>query len=298
MDEMKKTAYVLITSARNEEAYIEKTIRSVIAQTLLPKKWIIVSDGSIDRTDEIVQRYEAKYDFIRLLHKESDSNWNYASKVYAIRAGLVLLNNVEYDFIGNLDADISFEPNYFELILAKFREYPGLGLAGGTIHELTNGVFKARLGNTIRSVPGALQLFRRQCFEEIGGYVPLKTGGIDVLAQTMVRMHGWQVRSFLDIPALHHRRTGWSKENIFKASLRLGVMDYHLGMHPLYSLFKSLRRLCDRPYILKGVLRMTGFTLEYIKGRKRQIPNEVVDFVRREQVKRIWSLFLMKKEDY
>jgi biofilm PGA synthesis N-glycosyltransferase PgaC len=298
MDEIKKTAYVLITSARNEEAYIEKTIRSVIAQTVLPKRWVIVSDGSADRTDEIVKQYEANYDFINFVRKESDNSWNYASKVYAIRAGLELLNNVKYDFIGNLDADISFEPSYYEHILAKFRGFPHLGIAGGTIFELKDGVYQTRFGNTIRSVPGALQLFRRQCFEEIGGYIPLKTGGVDVLAQAMARMHGWEVRSFLEFPALHHRRTGWSKESIYKASLKLGVMDYHLGMHPLYSLFKSLRRLLIRPYVLGAVLRMVGFTLEYIKGQKRQIPIDVVNFVRREQLERIWYLFLRNKENY
>ena len=297
MDEIKKAAYVLITSARNEEAYIEKTIRSVIAQTLLPKKWIIVSDSSTDRTDEIVQRYEASYDFIRLLHRESDNGWNYASKVYAIQAGLMLLNNIEFDFIGNLDADISFEPSYYENILAKFKEYPRLGMAGGTILELKNGVYKARFGNTVRSVPGAIQLFRRQCFEEIGGYIPLKTGGVDSIAEAMARMYGWEVRSFSEFPVLHHRQIGWSERSIIKASIRQGVEDYHIGMHPLYSLFKSLRRFFERPYIVRGVLRMAGFTLEYINRQKRQIPNEVVNFIRREQLKRIWSFFLKKKEN-
>lgn len=98
---------MLITPARNEEAYIVKTIQSLINQTILPKKWIIVSDGSTDRTDDIVKRYEANYDFIQLLRREPDTSRNFASKVYAIQAGFKLLNGIEYDFIGNLDADVS-----------------------------------------------------------------------------------------------------------------------------------------------------------------------------------------------
>ncbi len=124
-------AYVLITAARNEADYIEHTLKSVVKQTILPKKWSIVSDGSTDRTDEIVKRYEAKYDFIQLLRREPDGGRDFGSKVYAIRAGLEQLTGIEFDFIGNLDADISFESDYYESIFSIFMKYPKLGIAGG-----------------------------------------------------------------------------------------------------------------------------------------------------------------------
>lgn len=288
--------YALVTPARNEARYIEKTIQSVVSQTILPVKWIIVSDGSTDHTDQIVRGYAAKYDFIQLLRREPDSGPNYASKAYAVRAAMELLNRIEYDFIGNLDADISFDPDYFERILVKFQENPNLGIAGGTILELQNKVYKPRFGNTTRSVPGAIQLFRRRCFEKIDGYVPLKTGGIDSLAEVMVRMHGWQVRSFRDIPALHHKRTGWATQSVYVARFRQGVMDYHLGMHPLYALLKFFRRLCEKPYLFGSALRAIGFTSAYAARKKRQIPDEVMRFVRHEQMARMRILFFKDKE--
>ena len=121
---LREKSYVIVTPARNEENYIEKTIKSVASQSLLPKKWIIVSDGSTDRTDIIVNEYSNKYDFIHLLRAEDDNKRNFGSKIMAFRAGVKQLTNLEYDFIGNLDADVSFYFNYYENLLQKFNNAP------------------------------------------------------------------------------------------------------------------------------------------------------------------------------
>lgn len=156
-------SYILITPARNEAAYIEETIKSVIAQTVLPQKWVIVSDGSTDGTDEIVKDYEASHDFIQLLHRKADRSRNFASKVYAIRAGIRQLEDIEYNFIGNLDADMSFEPNYYERIFVEFQSNSKLGIAGGMLFEPYDGKWIQQRTSTSWSVSGPIQMFRRQC---------------------------------------------------------------------------------------------------------------------------------------
>ena len=123
--------YVLVTAAYNEEAFIEQPLRSVVSQTLLPLKWIIVSDGSTDHTDEIVHGYAEKYRFIQLHRITEDHPRNFAAQENASNTGFALLNGLEYEFVGNLDADISLEPGYFAQLFEKFTQDPVLGLAGG-----------------------------------------------------------------------------------------------------------------------------------------------------------------------
>ena len=177
-----KTTYVLMTAARNEEEFIEKTLQSVVEQTVLPRKWVIVSDGSTDRTDEIVREYAEKYPWIALVRREPDKQRNFGSKALALREAMPLIETVGYDFIGNLDADVSFEETYFENLFAFFEAEPELGLGGGKIYNKHKDGFKKEM-STDSAVAGAVQMFRRQCFEDVGGYLPISTGGIDTVAE-------------------------------------------------------------------------------------------------------------------
>src|SRR5260370_38222633 len=161
--------YTLVTAAYNEEAYIERTIQSLSAQTLPPQRWAIVSDGSTDRTDEIVQSYAARHPFIQLIQIRDKHTRNFAAQVQAINLGCSHLQRGDYQFIGNVDADVSFEPSYYSRLLAKFDEDPQLGLAGGFICEEKDGEFKSRRANSVRSVAHAVQMFRREGFESLGG---------------------------------------------------------------------------------------------------------------------------------
>jgi biofilm PGA synthesis N-glycosyltransferase PgaC len=120
--------YVLITPAKNEEAYIEKTIEAVLSQTVLPQKWVIVSDGSVDFTDEIVARYEQRHSFICLVRAGKQGQKDFGSKVKAFQAGYSQVRDAHYDFLGNLDADVTFGADYYEQILERFHANPGLGL--------------------------------------------------------------------------------------------------------------------------------------------------------------------------
>src|SRR6516162_6214487 len=136
MDQMSfLPAYVLITPARNEEAFIEKTIESVIHQTVLPVKWVIVDDGSTDKTPDIVGRYSAHYPWIELVQRPQRPDRSFAAKVEAFNVGHERVNGLDYRIVGNLDADLSFDSDYFEFILSKFREDDNLGVAGTVYKE-------------------------------------------------------------------------------------------------------------------------------------------------------------------
>ncbi len=187
----KQLRYVLVTPARNEADFIEGTLKSVVAQTIVPEKWVIVSDGSSDATEEIVESYAKKHAYIELVVRVAGTGRDFGSKVFAFNSGYERLGGTDYSYIGNLDADVSLEPDYFERLLQHFSERPKLGIGGGAIFEAVDGKFRARAGNRIRSVAGAVQLFRKECFQEIGGYSPIETGGIDTLAEVTARMLGW-----------------------------------------------------------------------------------------------------------
>ena len=290
-------SYALVTAAYNEERLIGQTIRSVIAQMLRPVRWIIVSDGSTDNTDEIVKHYAAGHEFIQLCRITEDHPRNFAAQVYAINRGLSQLQGVEYRFVGNLDADITLEPEYFSHLLQKFRSNPRLGLGGGTICEqCTTGEFKPRRIGTATSVAHACQLFRRECFEELGGaYRPLRYGGPDTYAETSARMKRWEVTSFSDLKVFHHRPT-CSAEGALRGWFRQGKMDYSLGALPVFELFKLLRRTWIKPYLIGAMVRCAGFVDSYVHREERQVPGEFVAYLRREQKQRVINfLFSYRK---
>jgi glycosyltransferase involved in cell wall biosynthesis len=285
----KDLTYVIITPARNEEAYIEKTLESVVSQTVLPRKWVIVSDGSTDRTDEIVKRYEEKYDWIELVRRPEHMDRQFAAKVHCFNAGYERVKGMEYDIIGNLDADISFDADYFEFLLARFAERPRLGVGGTPFVEGTTS-YDYRFTN-IEHVSGACQLFRRECFEEIGGYVPIKGGGIDWTAVTTARMKGWETRTFTEKTCFHHKKMGTGNNNAIMALFRHGQKDYFLGSHPVWELFRSCYQMTSRPYIIRGILMFSGYTWAFLKRVERPVPHELIRFNRNEQMRRLRKVF-------
>src|SRR5438445_9545733 len=164
--------YVLITPAWNEARFIERTITSVLRQTVRPAKWVIVSDGSVDGTDDIVSRYASEHQWIELLRLPERSERHFAGKVGAFNAGYASLKDLEYDLIANLDADISFDEDYFAFLVSKFVENPTLGVGGTPYREGEKPRYDYRF-TSIEDVSGACQMFRREGFEAIGGYRPL-----------------------------------------------------------------------------------------------------------------------------
>lgn len=285
--------YVLITPAHNEAALIGQTIEAVCAQTVLPRRWVIVSDGSTDETDAIVRRYQQHYDFIQLLRREKQrSGHDYTSKVFAIREGIAQLADVDYAFIGMLDADISFAPDYYHDLLEEFAANPRLGLAGGLLWEPDpQGRWQAQSIPYEWSVSGPIQLFRRECYEAIGGYLALPNGE-DAISEVMARMRGWEVRTFPALLVKHHRPTYSAKGSLLQQRYWEGGMDYGNGTHPLFQIARGLKRLGDKPYVLGGLALIAGFYWHWLRRKPILIPDEVRRYLRREQLGRLRALFI------
>ncbi len=279
--------YVLITAAYNEAAYIEYPIWSVIVQTVQPERWIIVSDGSSDGTDDIIWKYASRHDFIVYRRLEKDPGVSgFASKVRALNEARDMLKDLDYDFVGHLDADVSFHADYYERLMAEFHNDLKLGLSGGYIQEKKRGQFKSRPTNRRNSVPGAIQFFRRQCYEDIGKFIPLEMGGEDWHAEVSARMKGWHVASVPSLAVFHHK-VGPGVRGHFRDPIRSGCMDYRLGSHPLFEILKCLRRVKEKPYVIGAALRLGAFFWSQGRRKTRPVSVEFIRHLRREQAARL-----------
>jgi len=278
--------YVLITPARNEEAFIEKTIESMIRQTFQPVKWVIVDDGSMDRTAEIVDNYVKRYPWIELLRRPRREKRNFAEKVHAFYEGFERVQPLQTGLIGNLDADISFGPDHFEFLASKFVKDPLLGVAGTAYTQedwdSTRDSFEGQ-----SSVHGACQLFRLECFLDIGGYRPNPAGGIDWIAVTTARMKGWKTRNFPDRRFHHHRLMGTAERSPLGAMFDYGRKDYFFGGSLVWELFRAAFRMTKKPYLFGGLALFSGYSWAAIRRVERPVSGELMRFHRREQMRKL-----------
>jgi glycosyltransferase involved in cell wall biosynthesis len=283
-------SYVLITPARNEAAFIEKTLQSVVSQTVLPTRWVIVDDGSTDATAQIVAQYAESRPWIQLYPLARDSERSFGGKAHAFNTGWRLVENVDYQIIGNLDADISFDSSFFEFLLGQFEQDQQLGV-GGTVFEeegYHSGIDSFEGQN---HVAGGCQLFRRKCLEDVGGYVLHKRGGIDWIAVTTARMLGWKTRSFKEKSFFHYRRMGTAGRGRFAAAFSYGEKDYYLGGHPLWQLFRCVYRAFKPPYLVEGFALAAGYVWAALRRMERPVSKELVRFHRREQMAKLRAIF-------
>ena len=277
--------YVLITPVRDEVRFIELTIKSMLAQTVRPLKWVIVSDGSIDGTDDIVSKYASENPWIELIRMPERQERHFAGKVYAFEAGYANVRGMKYDAIGSLDGDVSFDKDFFVFLLKKLAEDTSLGLVGAAYIERSRKAYDYMF-SSVDDVPGVCQLFRRECFEEIGGYTPLKGGGIDYVALVAARMKGWKTRAFTDNVCIHH---GTAQRSGFSARFKLGMKDYALGNGPLWELLRTLYQTTRRPIIFRGILLAAGYFWALASCRERPISHEMIAFIRQDQARRLRS---------
>ena len=279
-------AYVLITPAYNEGQFIERTLQSMVAQRVRPLKWVVVSDGSTDGTDDIVKKYAADHDWIELVTLPPRTERHFAGKVAAFNAGYARVSGLHYDVIGNLDADVSFADDYLEFLLAKFADSPTLGVAGTPYLEENPGHddrFKSP-----GHVSGACQLFRRACFESIGGYPAVKSGGIDLIALLQAQSKGWQTRRFDEKTCVHHRSVGSGQHaQICSRLVNHGRKDYLLGSHPGFELFRGVYQMKSRPYLLGGLLVLAGYFWAMMRRLERSMPEELIELRQADQLQRL-----------
>ena len=287
--------YVLITPARNEAQLIEATMKCVVAQTARPLKWVIVSDGSTDGTDEIVRGYLETYPWIELLRMPERTERHFAGKVLAFNAGYDKVRSLKPQVVGNLDADVTFEPDHFETLLTKAAEDPGLGVFGAPFRE-GNFQYDYRFTN-IENVWGGCQLFRRECYEDIGGYKPVKGGCIDHIAVVSARMNGWKTRTFSERVCIHHRVMGTAQQGPIKSKFRMGAKDYSVGNHPLWQLSRAVYQMRNRPFLLGGLALGAGYFWSAVRRSEVRVTPGMVRFIRREQLNRLRKFVSRKPEN-
>jgi|SRR5438093_3232986 len=283
--------YILITSARNEEAFIAKTLDSVVTQSVLPERWIIVDDNSTDRTAKIVEDYARRYPWIELVRRVQDRDRNFASKAHAVNNGLERANSLQFEIVGNLDADVSFGPDYMEFLMQRFSEDPELGVAGTPFTQ--DGGYDSRKDSFEGEnyVGGPCQLFRRECFEEIGGYVPNRAGGLDWIAVMTARMKGWKTRSFSEKRFHHYRTLGTAGRGPLHALFSYGEKDYYLGGSPVWQLFRVAYRIAKRPVLLGGLALLSGYIWAALRRVERAVSPELMRFHRHEQMRKLRAIF-------
>jgi len=280
--------YILITPARNEADYIELTLKSVVAQTIKPLKWIIVNDGSTDNTGEIVSRYAQVYPWIDLIQMPERAERHFGGKAEAVNSGLKRVSELQFDVVGNLDSDVSFEPDYFEFLMNRFKENPKLGVAGTAFLEGNLSYNYEMVG--IEHVSGMCQMFRRECFEAIGGYAAVRSGGIDLIAVLSARVKGWETRTFLEKSFIHHRTQGGALHTGLRARWYMGRKDYLLGNHPLWEFFRGIYQMQHKPYIIGGILVLAAYVWYAFRGIERTMPKELMALRQTDQLRRLKTI--------
>jgi glycosyltransferase involved in cell wall biosynthesis len=278
-------SYVLITPARNEADFIELTLKSVLSQTVRPTKWVIVSDGSTDATDDIVRKYAVDHPWIELVQMPERRERHFAGKALAVNVGYKRMADVEYDVIGNLDADVSFDPDYFAFLMNRFAENPRLGV-GGTAFKEGDLTYNYEFVG-VEHVSGMCQMFRRECFEAIEGYPAIKSGGIDLIAVLSARAKGWETRTFVEKSFVHHRTQGGALHTGLRGRLNMGRKDYLLGNHPLWEVFRSVYQMANKPYFIGGFLVLASYFWNSVRGVEKTIPPELMALRRNDQLKRL-----------
>jgi glycosyltransferase involved in cell wall biosynthesis len=279
-------SYVLITPARNEGKFIRGAIDSMVAQTVSPVRWVIVSDASTDDTDAIVQEYMERFPWIELVQLPQAGPRDFGGKVRAFNAGYDKVRDLDYAFVGNLDGDLTFDDDHFEFLLNRFAENPDHGLMGTTYIDI-GGEAGDELTRDKQHVPGACQLFRREAFEAIGGYTPLPTGGIDLLAELACRQAGWKSHAYSERTLTHYRPVGTATRSIYSSRFNYGYRDYYFGGDPLWEVLRVLNQMRHSPMIVGGLCILAGYVWGHVTRKPSPVPEKVRQFRRSEQRERI-----------
>jgi biofilm PGA synthesis N-glycosyltransferase PgaC len=279
-------SYLIISAVKDEEQYIETTLESVLLQTVRPARWIIVDDGSGDRTAEIVERYSRNQDWISLIRlPRRDARLTGTAEIIAFNAGLTRAQGQAYDFVVKLDCDLLLPSGYFEQILGRFKQDPRLGIASGVYIEERNGVSKA-VPMPEYHAAGASKVIRRRCFEEIGGFVTSR--GWDTVDEIRAQTLGWRTRHFADITFDHLRPEGSSLGPLYTNYLH-GEVYYLTGGSWSFFLFKTLHRIVvGKPPLIGGLTLLGGFLKPWVMRRDRLVNSAECKWYRQAQQQRVW----------
>jgi glycosyltransferase involved in cell wall biosynthesis len=251
---------VIISPVRNEEEYLQRTIDSLVNQQgITPVEWIVVDDGSSDRTAELIEAAAKDHPWIRLIKKPDRGERAVGPGVVeAFYYGYDRIETKEYDYICKMDGDIDFKPRYFTTLLEYFEKDEHLGAASGKPHMEEEGKLKEERHNA-EMVAGMINFYRRECFEEIGGFV--KEVHWDGITFHRARMFGWRTRSIRnpELDFIHLRQMGSSYKGIYTGRLRWGRGQYFMGTPLWYVMAIAVYRSAEKPYIIGGFYIFLGY---------------------------------------
>jgi poly-beta-1,6-N-acetyl-D-glucosamine synthase len=271
--------YIVISPVKDEEARIEETLQSMLAQTLRPVLWVIVDDGSSDRTPEIVARYSAEYDFIKVVNRPNSQSRQPGSPVVrAFNAGYDSVRHVEHDFVVKLDCDLSFAPDYFQQLLARFADDCLLGIASGVYFERNRSGAWCEVKMPAYHAAGASKVIRRECFEAIGGFVSSR--GWDTVDEIRAMSRGWRTRHYRDLH-MRHWRTEGAGIGQWRTSLMHGEVYYLTGGGLLFFLIKVIHRLPRKPYVVSALGLLLGYVRNALSGKQKLVTPDEASLYRR-----------------
>ena len=278
--------YIVITPARNEEENISHTIKSMVGQTFLPTRWIIVDDGSTDRTGEIIDAAARENPWITSV-RVPDRGYRQqgGGVVQAFYAGYQRIGPQPWDFLVKFDADLSFERDYFVRCQQKFSDDPKLGIGGGMIAQDVDGQLVCESpGDPAFHVRGATKIYRRACWGAIGGLI--QAPGWDTIDELKANMLGWRTTTFRDIPLRHHRLTG-TTDGTWKNYVKFGLANYIAGYHPLFMFVKCLKRSVGKPMFIGAFGLFWGYCRGYLTRTKQVADPELIGYIRRQQLNKL-----------
>lgn len=284
---MKNVKYAVITPVRDEAKRIKATIESVQRQTIRPEEWVIVNDGSTDGTGDILDQAADQYSWIHVVHRKNRGFRKAGGGVMeAFHDGYGTVVCKEWEFLVKLDADLSFAPDYFEKCFEYFERDPQLGIGGGEIQHNISGALKVE-ENPKFHVRGATKIYRRECWEAIGGL--WRAPGWDTIDEVKANMLGWKTYAFQDLRLLHDRFTG-SEEGLMRDRVKHGVACCVSGYHPLFVLASCLRRIGQKPYVMGSAAIAYGYVKGHFSGAPRLKEQAYIAYIRGQQMRRLCGL--------
>ncbi len=277
--------YYIVIPAHNEEAFIALTLQSLISQTVLPKKVVIVNDNSTDKTEEIVLAFAKEHPFISLVNKTSSAIHLPGSKVIqAFQKGLETLDE-DYDVIVKLDSDLILPDNYFETITQHFQSDDKIGMAGGFCYIEKNGDWVLENLTDKDHIRGALKAYRKETFKQIGGLKPQM--GWDTVDELLCKFYGWKIVTDSSLKVKHLKPTGanYNKTARYKQGEAFYTLGYGFWITAIASAKLSFMK--KKPFLF----------LDYIKGFWKAKSAKTPLMVTPEQAKFIQNYRLQKMKE-
>jgi len=285
---MSEASYIIISPVRNEAKYLPLTIDSLKKQTVRPKRWLIVDDGSTDGTGEVIETAASQHNWLKAIRR-TDRGFRQAGEgvMDAFYDGYRLIANEWWDYLVKLDGDLSFADDYFEQCFRHFATNSKLGIAGGTICNLVSGTLEVESKiDPVFHVRGATKIYRRECWQHIGGLI--RAPGWDTVDEVKANMMGWTTCTFPDLKVVHHRLAG-SAYGQWSNLIKNGRANYVVGYHPVFMLVKCMRRLFEKPYGIVASGLLLGFLGGYLKRIPQVDDKDLIKYFRQQQFNRLFG---------